>query len=123
MPATQPSKKLRALCHEHHMEMRLNQSLLYREGDAIRTLTYVCTEPDCLVHYNTSRGYFILSQNGNMKEEDAVPRVRCPHDGTPMYLDEISVEKRDFRLWRCPQCEATRSNEEGLMGSQPSQTL
>jgi hypothetical protein len=111
MPATQPSKKLRALCHEHHVEMRLNQSL-----------TYVCTEHDCLVRYNTSRGYFMLSQNGNI-EEDMVPRVRCPHDGAPMYLDEISVEKRDFRLWRCPQCEASRSNEEGLIGSQPSQTL
>jgi hypothetical protein len=117
MPATQPSKKLRALCHEHHTEMSLNQSLLYSEGD-----TYVCTEPDCLVHYNTSRGYFMVSQNGNIKERDMVPTVRCPHDGAPMYLDEIGVEKRDFRLWRCPQCEASRSNEEGLIGSQPSQT-
>jgi hypothetical protein len=27
MPATQPSKELRALCHEHHVEMRLNQRL------------------------------------------------------------------------------------------------
>src|SRR5438128_7190071 len=26
MPATQPSKELRALCHEHHAKMRLNRS-------------------------------------------------------------------------------------------------
>jgi hypothetical protein len=29
MPATQPSKELRALCYEHHAEMRLNQSLWF----------------------------------------------------------------------------------------------
>jgi hypothetical protein len=103
MPATQPSKKLRALCHEHHMEMRLNQSLLYSEGDAIRTLTYVCTEPDCLVHYNTSRGYLILSQNGNMKEEDAVPSVRCPHDGTPMLSRRNQRGEKGFSPVEMPQ--------------------
>jgi hypothetical protein len=123
MPATQPSKELRALCHEHHVEMRLNQSLSNSEGDATQTLAYACTDPDCPVHYNTSRGYFILSQDGNMNELDMVPGVRCPHDGTPMYLAEIDHWKRDFRLWRCPQCEASRSNEEGLTGSQPLRTL
>jgi hypothetical protein len=116
MPATQPSKELRALCHEHHVEMRLNQSLSNSEGNAIQTLAYACTDPHCLVHYNISRGYFTLSQNGNTNELDMVPRVRCPHDGTPMYLAEIDLEKRDFRLWRCPQCDGRRTNEEGLIG-------
>jgi hypothetical protein len=115
MPATQPSKELRAFCYEHHVKMRLNESLLNSEGDPTQTLAYACTEPDCLVHYNISRGYFMLSQNGNTNELDMVPRVRCPHDGTPMYLAEIDLEKRGFRLWICPQCDGRRTNEEGLM--------
>jgi hypothetical protein len=117
MPATRPSKELRALCHEHHVEMRLNQGLSNSEGNAIQTLAYACTVPHCLVHYNISRGYFTLSQNGNTNELDMVPRVRCPHDGAPMYLAEIDQEKRDFRLWRCPRCDGRRTNEEGLIGS------
>jgi hypothetical protein len=117
MPATQPSKELRAFCHEHHVEMRLNQSPLNSErDDPTQTLAYACTEPDCLVHYNTYRGYFILSQNGIKNEPDTVPRVRCPHDGTPMYLAEIDLQKRAFRLWICPQCDRRRTNEEGLIG-------
>ena len=116
MPATQPSKELRALCHEHHVEMRLNQSLSNSEGYATQTLAYACTDPHCLVHYNISRGYFALSQNGNTDEPDMVPRVRCLHDGMPTYLAEINQEKRDFRLWRCPQCDGRRTNEEGLIG-------
>jgi hypothetical protein len=116
MAASQPSKELRALCHEHHLEMRLNQSLLNSEDDAKQTLSYACTEPDCLVHYNIFRGYFILSQNGNTNEPDMVPRVRCPHDGTPMYLAEIGLEKRGVRLWICPQCDGRRTNEEDLIG-------
>ncbi len=116
MPATQPSKELRAFCHEHHVKMRLNQSLLNTEGDPTQTLVYACTEPDCLVHYNIYRGYFILSQNGNTNELDMVPSVRCPHDGTPMYLAQIDQEKRGFRLWICPQCDGRRTNEEGLIG-------
>jgi len=96
--------------------MRLNQSLLNSEGDLTQTLAYACTEPDCLVHYSIYRGYFILSQNGNTNELDMVPSVRCPRDGTPMYLAEIDLEKRGFRLWICPQCDGRRTNEEGLIG-------
>jgi hypothetical protein len=116
MPATQPSKELRALCHEHHAEMKLNQSLLNSEDDAKHTLAYACTEPDCLVHYSIYRGYFILSQNGNTNEVDMVSRVRCPHDGTPLYLAEIDLEKRGFRLWICPKCDGRRTNGEGMIG-------
>src|SRR5713226_8545758 len=86
MPATQPSKELRAFCHEHHVKMRFNQSLLNSEGDPTQKLAYACTEPACLVHYNIYRGYFIPGQNENTNELDTVPRVRCPHDGTLMYL-------------------------------------
>ncbi len=116
MPATQPSKELRAFCHEHHVVMKLKQRILNSKGDAKHALAYACTEPDCLVHYNIYRGYFILSQDENTTELDMVPRVRCLHDGTPMYLAEIDREKRDFRLWKCPQCDGRRTNEEGLIG-------
>jgi hypothetical protein len=116
MPATQPSKELHAFCHEHHVEMRLNQSLLNSEADLTQTLAYACTESDCVVHYNIYRGYFILSQSGNPNELDLVPSVRCLHDGTPMYLAEIDPEKRGFRLWICPQCDGRRTSEEGLIG-------
>ena len=116
MLAAQPSKELRALCHEHHGEMRPNPSLLNREDDAKHPLAYACTEPDCLVHYNIYRGYFLLNQDGNTNEPGVVPRVRCPHDGKPMYLAEIDLEKRGFRLWKCPQCDGRRTNEEGLTG-------
>ena len=119
MPATQPSKELRVFCHERHVEMRLNQRILNRKGDAKHSLAYACTEPDCLVHYNAYRGYFILSQSGITNEPDTVPRVRCPHDGTPMYLAEIDLQKRGFRLWRCPQCDGRRTNEEDLIGLAP----
>jgi len=101
-------------------EMRLNQSLLNSEDYAKHTLAYVCTEPGCLVHYNIYRGYFMLSQDGNTNEPGMVPRVRCPHDGTPMYLAEIDLQKRGFRLWRCPQCDGRRTNEEGLRGVAPA---
>lgn len=116
MPATQPSKELRALCYEHHVKMRLNRSLVNSDGDATQTLAYACTEPDCLVHYNIYRGYFILSQDGNTNELDMVPRVRCLHDGTPMYLAEADTKKSGFRLWICPQCDGRCTNEEGLIG-------
>jgi hypothetical protein len=116
MPGTQPSKELRALCHEHHVEMRLNQSFLNSEGDLKQALAYACTEHDCLVHYNIYRGYFILSQSGNTNELDMVPSVRCPHDGAPMYLAEIDPDKSAFRLWICPQCDGRHTNEEGLIG-------
>jgi len=117
MPATQPSKELRALCHEHHVEMKLSQSLLNGQADATETLAYACTESDCFVHCSMSRGYFVLSQNGNRSDLEMVPRVRCRRDGMPMYLAEIDRKKRGFRLWRCPQCDARRTNEEGLLGS------
>lgn len=116
MPATKPSRELRAFCHEHHVEMRHHQSPLNSGGDAGQMGTYSCTVPDCLVHYSIAHGYFISSHNGNGNEPDMVPEVRCPHDGTPMYLAEIDRGKRGFRLWRCPQCDGKHTNEEGLVG-------
>jgi len=99
--------------------MRLNQGLLNSEDDTKHTLAYACTQPDCRVHYNIYRGYFMPSQDGNTNEPGMVPRVRCPHDGTPMYLAEVDLEKWGFRLWRCPQCDGRRTNEDELIGLAP----
>jgi hypothetical protein len=51
MPATQPSTDphaLDVLCHQHHLEMRLNQGVR-SEGDGTQAIAYGCTEPDCRV--------------------------------------------------------------------------
>jgi len=116
MAGVQPCKELHPLCHEHHVNMRRTEIALMIEGEHTPTPAYACPVTDCLVHYSMSRGYFVLSQNGNTNELDTVPRVRCSHDGTPMYLAEIDRERRGFRLWRCPQCDGRRTNEEGLVG-------
>ena len=117
MPATQPSKELRALCYEHHVEMRPDQRISNSKVIGTHTLGYACTQPECLVCYSIPNGYFILNQNGNGNALEAAPRVPCPRDGAPMYLAETDLEKKEFRLWRCPQCDARHTNEEGLIGS------
>jgi len=116
MPAAQPSKDLRMLCYEHLLEMGVNQSFVNSACDGTQAITHGCTEPNCLVRYNSSRGYLVLNQNGNKDEMDMVPKVRCFLDGAPMYLAEINPAKRNYRLWTCPQCGARRTNEEGLVG-------
>jgi hypothetical protein len=58
----------------------------------------------------------MLNQDGNANEMDIVPKIRCVFDGAPMYLAEINLEKRDFRLWKCPQCGARHTNEDDLVG-------
>jgi hypothetical protein len=85
MPAAQPSKELRALCHEHHIELRLNRSLVNSNGGARQTPAYACTEPDCLVHFNILRGNAVETKNGNTNENEMVPRVRCPYDRSVPY--------------------------------------
>ena len=115
MHGTELSKNLRPLCYEHHVEME-NRSSLNGDAETTKGITHGCAEPDCSVHYNIARGYFMLSQNGNRAERDTMPKIRCFLDGAPMYLAEINPQKRSFRLWMCPQCGARRTNEESLAG-------
>lgn len=115
MPASQPSEALRALCYEHHVEMR-KQSFSNGEESSRQTVAYGCPEPDCLVHYAISRGYFLPSRNGHRNDLEVIPTVKCLDDGTPMYLAEIDLDKRDYRLWICPQCGGRRTHEQGLVG-------
>ncbi len=117
MPTPQPCKQFHVLCHEHHIEMRLT-NVLITKGPPSQTSAYACPIPDCTVHYTASNGYFIDGNNGSV-EGDLTPRVTCPREGQRMYLAETNPAKRAFRLWRCPQCDSTRTNEEGLVTDLP----
>jgi len=115
MPASRPSEALRALCYEHHVEMR-KQGFSNGDESTGQTATHACSAPDCLVHYSVSRGYFLPSHNGNRNDLEVTPAIRCLDDGMPMYLAEIDLDKRDYRLWICPQCGGSRTHEHGLVG-------
>ena len=112
--ALQRNEALQPLCYEHHLEMRLTQVPLQSGSEPEQTLVYACPEPDCLVHYNSSRGYFAVVHNGNGVDPDMTPEVWCSQDGLPMYLAEVLPAQRSFRLWRCPQCHSSRSNNDEL---------
>ena len=105
MTYAQKSMEIQALCHEHHIQMNLNQIFVTTDGVHTKLPAYACPEPDCFVHYSSSYGYFIPSKNGSGIETDSLmPRVRCEKDGMPMYLGEVSLERKNFRLWKCPKC-------------------
>ena len=113
MATPKAGRELHAFCHEHHIEMKLTEVVLQIEGQPTQILAHACPRPDCAVHYNTLNGYFRVTKDGKF-ELNSTPRVRCYSDGKPMYLAELNPEKRNFRLWRCPQCESTQTNEERL---------
>jgi hypothetical protein len=100
------------LCYEHHIEMKLVQVLLKLRSEAAETLVYACPEPGCQVRYQNLRGYFVVVQEANTIERDMVPTVRCSQDGQLMYLAEVRPEKKSFRLWKCPKCNTSWSNQE-----------
>ena len=95
--------------------VRINRSLriFLKVGEKSWQITaYVCEESACLVRYNYWRGYFITSQDGSPIEGKTVPHINCPQDGHLMYLTEVRPEQMNYRLWRCPECDMTRTNEE-----------
>jgi hypothetical protein len=103
--ATAPVKtsmNLQPLCYEHHVVMKPVQILVKGDMDPAPTPAYTCPEPGCLVHYSSPTGYFMTP----------MPDVKCPHHSLPMYLAEVKPQNRSFRLWRCPECDATHTNEE-----------
>jgi hypothetical protein len=112
--ALRRNRALQPLCHEHHLEMRLTQVPLQTGSEPSQSLVYACPEPDCLVHYNSSGGYFALLQNGNGIDRDMMPELVCSQDGLPMYLAAVLTTQRSFRLWRCPQCNSSRRNDDEL---------
>ena len=114
MPPLQKNSVLQPLCYEHHVEMRLTQLLLQTGNEPAQTLVYACPERNCFVHYNSSRGYFMVTDNGNGIDRDMMPEVWCSRDGLPMYLAEVLQAQRSFRLWRCPRCNSSRRNSDEL---------
>jgi hypothetical protein len=85
-------------------------------GESTEALLYVCLEPDCLIRYDSSAGYFIGTANQKALEQEILPRVNCRSDERPMYLAEVQAKIRSFRLWKCPECGASCTNEEFLSG-------
>jgi hypothetical protein len=86
------------------------------DSESAEELLYACREPGCLVRYNTSGGYFIDTIDAKTIEQEMTPRLSCPNDGQPMYLAEVMPERRSFRLWKCPECCGSRTNEENWGG-------
>ena len=101
---------LRALCYEHHVEMKLTWFLFTTQTERGQVSAFHCSEPGCSVHYNSSRGYFRLSRDRGQMETDSVPHVKCAHDGAQMYLAEVQPERTHVRIWQCPQCNANHTN-------------
>ncbi|PYU30501.1 MAG: hypothetical protein DMG31_13620 [Acidobacteria bacterium] len=106
------------LCYEHHSQMRLSRVLLKIGEKSWQIAAYVCEKSACVVRYNHSRGYFITTQDGSPMEGDTVPRISCPQDSQLMYLTEVRPQQRNYRLWRCPGCNMSRTNEQLSRASQ-----
>ncbi len=104
---TGTGKHVHVLCFQHHTEMLAN--LL---SESAQGVLYACREPGCPVRYDSSRGYFIDGNSVETIEREITPRVTCSVDGQPMYLAEVMPERKSFRLWKCPECNETRTNGE-----------
>ena len=100
------------LCYEHHVEMKIGRAQLELRDESAERPLYACQEPGCLIRYASSRGYFIVAQGANGTEQEMEPSVRCPKDGQLMYLAKVEPAKRSFRLWRCPECAESHTNQE-----------
>jgi len=98
---------LHFLCFQHHGEMLAKTT---------EPVVYACQKPGCLVHYENTRGYFLDTTDPVTLKQEILPRVSCPTDGQPMYLAQVQPERRNFRLWKCPKCGATLTNEESTVG-------
>jgi hypothetical protein len=108
---TRTHENLGVLCFQHHTGMVLKPSSTSSE-----TSLYACPVPGCLILYDASRGYFVSSQAPNPEEQEIMPRVICPNDGSFMYLAQVLPEKRSFRLWKCPKCDARLTSEDSSQG-------
>ena len=108
---TSTAEDFHVLCYQHHTEMLLSPPTKPAVG-----LLCACRKPDCLVRYSSLHGYFIDTEDAKTIDEETPPRVNCPNDGQLMYLAEVSPQKGSFRLWKCPECNQRRTNEDILGG-------
>jgi len=106
-------RDLHPLCYEHHMRMQSSQ-IDATSDELKRVLGYFCPEPGCSVGYTCRDGYFVVIPGREYTEEEIIPCVSCPCDGGLMYLAQISLDTRSFRLWKCPLCKMSRTNREVL---------
>ena len=105
MPSPARAVRIHPLCYEHHCEMKLYESSSSEDG-----MDYACDEPDCLVHYSSSDGYFLNTQDQLLIKKCPIPPHQyCSTDRYPMYLLEVQPNQPSFRLWRCPKCNMSRS--------------
>jgi len=104
---TSTRKDIHVLCYQHHTEMFVRPA-----SGAAEDLRYACQEPGCLIRYDGSRGYFIETKDANILGVEVTPRVNCSNDGQHMYLAEVTPERRNFRLWKCPECSQSCLNNE-----------
>lgn len=102
-------KDIRALCYQHHVEMRIRQVPPNAQPESRQFPTYACPEEGCAIQYNSSEGYFIAVLEGSQIEQGMQPRVMCLQDKALMYL--TAVPQIDVRHWKCPQCAAIRTND------------
>jgi hypothetical protein len=104
MPGAAPASRIHPLCYEHHCEMKPHESSSSEDG-----MDYSCDEPECLVHYSRSDGYFLNTQDQVLiKKAPIPPHQYCSKDRYPMYLLEVQPDQPSFRLWRCPKCSMSR---------------
>jgi hypothetical protein len=108
---TSTRKHVHARCYQHHTEMLLKP--LSKPGEV---LLYACHEPGCLVRYDSSKGYFLETEDASTVALEIRPDVRCVNDGRPMYLAEVKPQRTSFRLWKCPECNYSRTNDEEISG-------
>ena len=66
------------------------------------------------LRFTTTEGYFVAPHETGQVEDEILPRVRCQHDGAPMYVREVRPKERSFRPWRCPLCSATSTSAQLL---------
>jgi hypothetical protein len=104
---TGTGKGVHMLCYQHHKEMLLSFLSEPAEGPV-----YACQEPGCLVRYDSARGYFLDTEDTKTIEQETTPHVSCSNDGQLMYLAEVDPEIRSVRVWKCPGCNESRTNEE-----------
>jgi hypothetical protein len=101
----------RPLCYEHHIQMEC-RDLRWRPGKPTRMRYYACPKRGCSINYSPPHGYSMLNKGAECLARSMTPCVSCPGDGRLMYLAQVKPDARAFRLWRCPQCQGTSTNEE-----------
>jgi hypothetical protein len=108
---TSTRNDLHVLCYQHHTQM-----LLRVLDEPAESPLYACKEPGCLIRYAGPRGYFLDTEDAGTIEMELIPRVNCSNDGYRMYLAEVLPEKRNYRLWQCPECNQACVNDEETSG-------